>query len=292
MIKSINFNKKLKLMVALDLTDMDTVLLNYVSFLDSVWDIEHIYFIHNIKQSELIGLYDEFLEEEIEIEDIVNRSLKKTIKKNYTASVPHSLLITSDDYTEGILSHLAGQYKIDILIAGNKNELQGTGAVNRKLVRMLRAHLLLIPEEAGHSLKNVLVPTDFSTSSARSIKGGISLASRSGGKIEGLHIYSIPSVFFPYINTEKAIDKTQKHLEERIKQFRSRHKLPASFSIATRYRKDHSVAEAIERYAEKGSFDIIVVSVRGGSKIKALFVGSITNDLLTAAGGMPLLILQ
>ena len=292
MTKKINLENELKLMVALDLTEMDPILLEYVSFLCNVWNIEHLYFTHNIKQYKLYDLYDEFLEEGITVEDIVDRGLQKTIKKHYTASVPHSVLITSDDYTESILSHLAEEYKIDIMVTGNKDELQGTGALGQKLVRMLDANVLFVPEEAKHRIENVLVPTDFSAASARCFAVANSLVERSGGKIEGLHVYNIPSFFFPYINTEKAIDKTKVHLKEKVKQFRKRYKLSEQLPFKYTDRADLSVVEVIELHAEKGNFDIIVVSARGGNNITSLFVGSVTNDLLIRNRKMPLLVIR
>lgn len=292
MTKRINLENELKLMVALDLTEMDPILLEYVSFLCKVWNIEHLYFTHNIKQYKLYDLYDEFLEEGITVEDIVDRGLQRTIEKYYTADVPHTVLITSDDYTESIISHLAKEYKIDIMVLGNKDELQGTGALNQKLARMLEANVLLVPEEAKREMQNVLVPTDFSSSSARCFEVAKSLVERSGGVIEGLHVYNIPSFFFPYINTEKAIDKTKIHLKEKVVQFRKKYKLSEQIPFRYTYREDLSVVEAIENHAEKNDSDIIVVSARGGSKITNLFVGSITNDLLIRNRRMPLLVVR
>ncbi|HLV91711.1 MAG TPA: universal stress protein [Aequorivita sp.] len=292
MTKRINLENELKLMVALDLTEMDPILLEYVSFLCKVWNIEHLYFTHNIKQYKLYDLYDEFLEEGITVEDIVDRGLQRTIEKYYTADVPHTVLITSDDYTESIISHLAKEYKIDIMVLGNKDELQGTGALNQKLARMLEANVLLVPEEAKREMQNVLVPTDFSSSSARCFEVAKSLVERSGGMIEGLHVYNIPSFFFPYINTEKAIDKTKIHLKEKVVQFRKKFKLSEQIPFRYTYREDLSVVEAIENHAEKNDSDIIVVSARGGSKLTKLFVGSVTNDLLIRNRRMPLLVVR
>lgn len=292
MIKKIKLENQLKLMVALDLTKMDSILLGYVSFLCKVWNIEHLYFTHNIKQYKLYDLYDEFLEEGITVEDIVDRGLQKTISTHYTASVPHTVLITSDDYTESILTHLAEDYKIDIMVTGNKNELQGTGALSQKLVRMLGAHVLLVPEESKHLMEKVLVPTDFSSSSAECFEVANSLVERSGGKIEALHVYNIPSFFFPYINTEKAVDKTERHLKEKVQQFRKRYNLPEHLPFRYTDREDLSIVEAIELHAEKGEFDIIVVSTRGGNNITSLFVGGVTNDLLIRNRKMPLLVIH
>ncbi|MEO9077512.1 MAG: universal stress protein [Gelidibacter sp.] len=292
MTKKIKLENELKLMVALDLTEMDAILLRYVSFLCKVWNIEHLYFTHNIKQYKLYDLYDEFLEEGITVEDIVDRGLQRTIDTHYKASVPHTVLITSDDYTESILTHLAKEYKIDIMVTGNKDELQGTGALSQKLVRMLDAHVLLVPEEAKHKMENVLVPTDFSSASAKCFEVADSLVARSGGKIEALHVYNIPSFFFPYINTEKAIDKTERHLREKVQQFRKKYKLPEQLPFRYTDREDLSIVEAIELHAEKGEFDIIVISARGGNNITSLFIGGVTNDLLIRNRKMPLLVIR
>src|SRR5690554_2780062 len=292
MVRKKNLKTKLRLMVAMDLSEMDAILLNYVSFLCKVWGVEHIYFIHNIKQYKLESLQDSFLEEGISIEDIIDKELQRSIKEHYTADVPHTVLLTADDYTESILTHSSKEYLIDIIITGNKDELQGTGALNQKLVRMLDSNVLLVPEKTKHQLKKVLIPTDFSSASAQSFAEAQTLIASSQGEVEALHVYNIPSFFFPYINTEKAIDKTKKNLKEKVKQFRKRYKIAEEIPFKYIDRKDLSVVEAIELHAEKEDFDIIVVSARGTSKIASLFIGSVTNDLLIRNRDMPLLVIN
>lgn len=226
------------------------------------------------------------------MEDIVDCGLQKTIQTHYTGSAPHTLLITTDDYTESILSHLAKKYRIDMVVTGNKDELQGTGALSQKLVRMLDTHILLVPEEAKHTLNNVLIPTDFSSASAKCFGVAENLVAHSNGKIEALNVYNIPSFFYPYINTEKAIDKTKQHLQEKVKQFRKKFNLSENILFRYTQREDLSVVDAIELHAEKGDFDIIVLSARGGNKITSLFIGSITNDLLFRNLKTPLLVIK
>ena len=291
--KEISPEKELNVMVALDLTQMDPILLGYVRFLESVWNIKNLYFTHNIKQSALYNLYEEFIKEDIKIEEVIEQELQRSISDHYTGgTVSPNLLITSDNYTEGILTHLAKEYKIDLVIVGNKDALQGTGAMSQKLVRMLHCHLLLIPEETHHDIKKVLVPTDFSADSAKSFRAAQSLVQRSNGEIEGLHVYDIPSFFFPYIDTEKAIDRTKKHLHNRIAQFVNRHQLPATIEFKYLDKEELSIVEVIEQEAEEGDFDMIVVSARGANNITSLFIGSITNDLLLRNRKMPLLIVK
>ena len=287
-----DLKSNLKIMVALDLTKMDPILINYVNFLCTVWGMEHIYFVHNIKQYKLEGLQESFLEEGISIEDVIDKELQRAIKQYYTADIPYTVLLTSDDYTESILTHLSKEYKIDIMLTGNKDALQGTGAMSQKLVRMMDANVLLVPEKTRHQLSKVLIPTDFSSASAKSFEVTKTIIASSKGSIEALHVYNIPSFFFPYINTEKAIDKTRKQLKEKVQQFRKRYEVSEEVPFKYMDRKDLSVVEAIEQHAEKEDFDLIVVSARGGNNITSLFIGSVTNDLLIRNRRMPLLVIR
>ena len=53
-----SLDKELNLMVALDLTKMDPIIVKYTSFLSSLLKIKKVYFVHNIKQSDLYSLYE------------------------------------------------------------------------------------------------------------------------------------------------------------------------------------------------------------------------------------------
>lgn len=292
MSKPTMLDKELTLMVALDLTEMDPILCRYVSYLSSAWNIKQLYFAHNIKQSELYNLYEDFFTEDIDVENVVESELKRCISENYSGPVPHQLVITTDNYTEGIITHLAKEYKVDVVVTGNKDALQGTGGLSQKLVRMLPSHLLLVPEQAKESLNKILVPTDFSADSALSFLAARSLVESSKGEIEGFHVYDIPSFFFPYIDTEKAHDQTKKHLHTRFQQFNKKHRLPEYVQFKYTDKGDSSVAEMVEREAEKGGFDMVVVSARGANNITSLFIGSVTSDLLLKNRTMPLLVVK
>ncbi len=287
-----SLDKELNLMVALDLTKMDPIIVQYTSFLSNVLKIKKIFFVHNIKQSVLYNLYEDFISEDISVDKIVEDELKRTVAENYKGLAPQELIITSDDYTESVLTDLVEEHRIDIMIVGNKNELQGTGALSQKLVRMLDAHLLLVPEETEQALKKILVPTDFSADSALSFQAARRIAESTGAEIEALHAYGIPSFFFPYINTEKAHEETKKHLGSRFAQFRKKYLWSDNIHFNYVDKKDSSTVETIERVADKGKFNLIIVSIRGANNLTSFFVGSTTNDLLLRNRKMPLLVIK
>lgn len=292
MAKKQPIERELNIMVALDLTEMDPIMLQYVSYLSTAWNITNLYFTHNIKQSALYNLYEEFLKEDIKVDEIVERELKRTIAENYTGPAAHQLVITADNYTEGILTHLAKEYKINVVVAGKKSELQGTGALSQKLVRMLPCHLMLVPEETKNSLRRILVPTDFSADSAQSIEAARTLINVPDGEIEVFHVYDIPSFFFPYIDTDKAHNETRRHLATRFEQFRKKYELPDKIRFKYVDQGESSVVEIIEQEAEKGDFDLVVISARGANNLTSLFIGSITNDLLLRLNRRPLLVIK
>ncbi|WP_120182457.1 universal stress protein [Pelobium manganitolerans] len=288
----IKMNKELSVLLALDLTEMDAVLLRYISFLCSKWPIKKLYFVHNVKRSALHNLYEDLLKEGITIEGIVERELNRNIKAHFTGSCNYELLTTSDNYTESVLTELAEQYEVDAVMAGNKSEIQGTGILTQKLVRMLDCSLLLVPETTQNRLHKVLVPTDFSTASARSFDAARSLVENFDGGIEALHVYGIPSFFFPYIDFEQALDRTKLHLDTRMQQFIKKYELPRYIKFKFVDKEESSTVEVIEEEAGKGSFDMMIISAKGANNLTKLFVGSTTNDMLLRDRVMPLLVIK
>lgn len=284
--------KELNVMVALDLTKMDPILIRYVSFLNTIFNIKQLHFVHNLKQSVLYGLYEEFITEDIAIDVIVEEELKRSIANNYSGSGDHTLTITSDNYTESVLTDLAKQHKIDVMIVGNKSALQGTGALCQKLVRMLNSHLLMVPEKTQLLLDKILVPTDFSSDSALSIQAAATVARLSKGTVEALHVYGIPSFFFPYIDSEKAHEETKKHLNSRFLLYQKKHKLSEEMQFKYIDKKDSSIVETIELEAVQKNFNMIIVSARGANNLTSLFIGSTTNELIVRNRKMPLLVIK
>lgn len=290
--KKNTLDKNLNILVALDLTEMDAVLLRYVSFLNSIFSIQHIYFAHNIKQSVLNSLYDDIISEDIKIDEIVEQELARTIAKNYEGPASHSLIVTSDLYTESALTDLAKENNIDVVVTGHKTELKGTGGLPQKLVRMLNTHLLLVPEEAQPALNKILAPTDFSNNSVQALQAALLIAGQVKCEVESLHVYGIPSFYFPYIDSEKAHEQTRQHLHGRFVELQKKHGLPADVRFKYIDKKEYSVVEMIEREAQRGSFDMIVISARGANNLTTLFIGSTTNDLLLSNQKMPLLVIK
>lgn len=280
-----------RIMVALDLSNMDQILLNYISYLTEIWNVSHIDFIHNIKQSELHNILDDFVEDTFHLEDIIEREITRVVKKNFTGNTTYEVHIASDNYTESILSFFASENKIDLIVLGKKSELQGTGGVSLKLVNMIDCHMLLVPEEVENKLSNILVPTDFTANSAKSFQMALTLQEQQNCELQALNVFNIPQVYFPYIDRQKAIDKTQEHLNDRFRSFARRFDLK-DIPFTHFYREELSVVESIRKYAREENADMIIMSAKGGNKLTSLFIGSITKDMLLQDFRMPVMVVK
>lgn len=286
-----NMNKSLRIMIALDLSKMDKILIQYVNYLTSIWKVAHIDFIHNIKQTELHNIYEEIADENIVIDEVIERELQREIKKHYTGSANYDILVAADTYTESIFSYMAKKNKSDIVIVGKKSKMKGTGGMAQKLVRMLTCDMLLVPENVKNQLKNILLPTDFTANSVKAFRCARTIQKQNNSKLYTLHVYNIPSVYFPFIDREKAMDKTEAHLEAKYLAFCKRNNIEdVPFTLINH--DDLSVVEAIVRHSKKEKMDMIVVSARGGNKITSLFIGSITNELVLEDIPIPILVVK
>jgi len=278
-------------MVALDLSSMDKIVLNYLSYLTKIWNVAHVDFIHNIKQTELHNILDDFVEDDIQLEDIIERELSRLVKDNYTGSAAFDIHVASDNYTESILTYFANKNNIDLVILGKKSELKGTGGIGLKLINMLDCHMMLVPEEVKNSLDHILIPTDFTTNSAKSFQMAIQMQAQHDCKLQALYVFNILFVYFPYIDREKAIDKTQQHIETKFISFAKRFKLN-DIPFEHVYQENLSIGENIRDYAKKKGSDMIVMSAKGGNKLTSLFIGSITKEMLLQNFIAPLLIVK
>ncbi len=278
-----------QILVALDLSKLDEKLIQYASYIATIFQTEKVYFIHNIKQYRIGDLFEEQLES-IDLEDIIEEKLTKTIQDHFDAKVEWEFLISEDVYTESLIKYTANKYQIDLVIVGNKNRYKGSGAITGKLLRILKTDILSIPEEVNFPIKKGIITTDFSNASSKAIKKALFLEEKVSLNLELLHVFKLPQLYFPYLNIEKSIKKVEVHIEKQFRKYTKEYddrlktiKLSAG---------DVSVPEKIAQYAQKNKFDILFISSKGHNSYTSLMVGSVTEELFTHDLHIPLWVIK
>ncbi len=136
-------------------------------------------------------------------------------------------------------------------------------------------------------MKKILVPIDGSDTSIKAAQTAVDIAEKFGSEVTLLTVSYIPDEvynFYVKTNYEQLSGLAKAYADNNRKTLAT-----VEDKIDTKGVKiskkvvpgiDH---EAIVDEAEKGNFDLIVIGRRGYSKIKRLFVGSVTERVLNQA---------
>ncbi|MFO7978515.1 MAG: hypothetical protein R6U64_07630, partial [Bacteroidales bacterium] len=89
------------MLVCLDLTEMDEILIAYASFYCKKVPVEKVYFVHNIK---IYALGEDFMKEygNVDLATEVEKEIDNLVKKHFDDIVPHEVLVSEDPNTEVI----------------------------------------------------------------------------------------------------------------------------------------------------------------------------------------------
>ena len=279
-----------KILVALDLTSIDTDLIKYASFISETLKPAKVYFVHNIKKYEISELFKDQLKD-IDLDKLISEELDEKISANFKAKAETEVLISEDPYTESLINYIAHKYMIDLVIVGNKNKKKGTGVISDKLMRLLKCDILSVPANPELNLSRVWVGTDFSKDSRKTFQLTDILQQQAGAKITAVHIFNVPIQFTPYLDKEEMIPKIEKHTNEKFQKFLSKLGSKPDETRIIRGR-EASVSEKLISEARKSKAELLVVADKGGNVFSSLLVGSVTDELFNSEMDLPLWIVK
>jgi nucleotide-binding universal stress UspA family protein len=279
------------ILVALDLSDIDSTLIEYASFIAETLHVKKVYFVHNIKKFEISELFEEQLKD-INLDEIIGSELNEKVEQEFTSSVDWEVLISEDPYSESLISYIVNKYEIQLAIIGNKNKTKGTGVVSGKLLRMLKCSILSIPKNAKPNISNIWVGTDFSTASHKVFEVAENLQSIVAAEVKAVHVYNVPLQFSPYIPKEHLNSKIEIHLKEKYEKFIKKIGFKGSLTSEIIQGRDSGVAEKLRTKAEASGADLVMVADKGRNTFSSLLVGSVTEEIFNQDLEIPLWIVK
>lgn len=285
------------IMVTLDLTEMDDLLIRYAEFLSkTIDDIEKIFFIHNIKfdaRDDLTVFMDQLDKPLVEIvaESILEK-VEFVFSKNKKVPTYEVIIIEENISTPTAIAKVAKSKQVDWIIAGKKISYRGSGLILEKLLRIshLKASLLLLPETAYHSINNILIPTDFSKTSKQALELGLFIGQKTKAASSCLHVVSFPSFYFPSLPKVNLEPTLKKQAVSKWQQFQQG--FPAEIECEFTFNYDKSIAEMIYDYAIRSKKDLIIVGSKGKSGMTPFVLGRVTLQLMQLDLHVPLLVVK
>ncbi|MDX1601988.1 MAG: universal stress protein [Salinimicrobium sediminis] len=275
------------ILVALDLSDLDEVLIKYASFIAHRLRAEKVYFVHNIKKYEISELFEEQLKD-VNLDQVIGDELNDKVQEHFTAEVDWEVLISEDPYSESLIKYVVDKYAVQLAIVGNKKHEKGTGLVSGKLLRLLRCDILAVPRAAKPKIELIWAGTDLSPESRKVFNVTKILQESGGASLKLVHVYSVPVQFSPYVSPESMAPKVEKHVQEKINKFIKKLDYSEPIEPLVFLGRESGAAQKIIANIQKSEADLLVISDKGGNTFSPFAVGSVTEELFNANFGVPL----
>lgn len=284
------------LLVSLDLTRMDEVLIRYTSFLVKSLGAEKVRFVHVIQDAdapeEIASLYPEL---ERSLPELIEEELGKKLEENFDPDIEvDTEIFVKRGSVSDLVIERAREEKVDLAILGKKTGYRGKGILSGKILRLAHCNVLFVPEAARFGLQKLQVPLDLSEFSRGALTKALEVTDKSGGEVECQYVYSLPRQYFPYMQkVEKAEERSKKESQEACDRFigKSIGKRSNVRCVVT-HDLEGDVAESIYHRANLNGADLVVVGSKGRTDASSVLLGSTAEKLAGFEKSLPILIVK
>lgn len=287
-----------RILVALDLSELDPLLIQFASFITQTTGSEKVFFVNILRN---IHIPDEVLKEfPLLIKNAVadrRKEMTELVEKNFTrtGNIKLQYIVKEGQPVKKILQMVKDQ-DIDLVLAGKKTRLEGSGVLVQRLARRAGCNLLIVPEGSKPSIKKLLVPSDFSENSKLALETAILICENETEEAQIIvqNVYSVPA---GYHYTGKSIEEfteiMKKHARCDYQKFIRAIDLKG-VKIKDTYSRDHNDNKMTDIYdkAVSSKVDAIVMGAKGRTAATALFLGSIAERAVQMNKKFPLLIVR
>ncbi len=250
-----------KVVLALDLSNMDKLLIQYSQFLKAhLPNLEEVILYHNIRfdypdeAEALLSTLSEPLAKTVE--DKVRAKAKKILQHESFQVV----IEENDNSALGIVA-LQKRMGAELVIFGKKVTYEGSGyLIERVLYQKIASHVMVVPETAFHRVEQVLVPIEFTENSARAVIQAEHLAKSLDATYTCQHVYAIPNIYFPFVPVKDIEPEVKDNIQQRWKNFKNKYlKTIGEPKIELSYKSDQSIPQTILNYSFTNNMDLIVL---------------------------------
>ena len=272
-----------RLLICLDLTVTDDVLLQYTAMFAKAMNVEKLYFIHVVKSLEIPeALKKEFPEMDTPLDEtLVDRIRPKVDKYIDSKEIGYQIDIKDGNVTENILKWSKIK-QIDLIIMGRKKPDNGTGANPTRIANISLCSVLMVPNNPSVTLKHVFVAVDFSAYAHRAVSRALEVKQRCGAEVTVQNVYRVPT---GYHYTGKSYKEFAKIMSDNsirdLDMFTKKYDLDKSgFNYITTLDDDDKPADKIFVEASRQNADLIMIGSRGRTTAASLLLGSVAVALL------------
>ena len=284
-----------RLLVALDTSEMDEVLMRTAAQMTERFPIQKIYFLYVSRRLELP---EEVLNKYPDLAP-ADETVEYNLKERWKQHAPsNSNLEVEIEAVEGNpvdrLLRWVKTKKIDLLMMGRKTNLKGSGSIPNKLVKVAPCSILFVPENISNTFKRILVPIDYSEHSRFALEKGVQLGKSCDATLICQNVFVIPSGYHTTGKSREEFSEIMKENAEREYQhFMSSVDLEGvSTEVIFEENDDNDPADEIYNRALDSKADLIILGSKGRKGLSSLLLGSVASRVLEFAKSVPVLVVK
>jgi nucleotide-binding universal stress UspA family protein len=289
-----------KILVALDLSDLDEQLIKYSQSIAATFEATSIEFLHVcphfVYSEALASSFDSLIQEDLSWTRQVQTDLAKVIQPAFDAmtGIDVNISVTEGKPQEQLIA-MVREKQPDVLILGKKKGSEGTGIIARRIARKANCAIWFVPENATPQVKTILVPVDFSEYSARALKAALHFKEKMGEiQITTLHLIELPTTAYNINRNREGITLQLKAAAlKSYQRFLSNYQLDEKdFEFKMLFNDEFDVARYIQIMADRKESDLILMGATGHSRFDEFIFGSVTEKLITYEEKSPVLVVR
>lgn len=285
-----------RMLVAVDLTEMDRHVVKYASMVAGIFKMDAVYFLHITSSLELpeeirekygniLAPVDETLEKEVEA----------TVNEYFIqpANCDVKIEIQTGTVADEVLRY--ARVKVaDLIVLGRKKELVGSGLNAKRVARNSSSSIIFVPEHPSCQLSKILVAIDYSHHAKMAFEIGISLQKKSGAKLLSNNVYRVPVGYAKSGKTYAEFAKIMlRNAQKECERFFSKINLKGvEYEHTYILDDDPYPADKIYKKGVEEQVDMIILGSRGRSGSAAFLIGSVAEKLVIEDNDIPVFLVK
>ena len=288
-----------KLLVVLELSDKDEIIFQFVNRISAVLkdQLEHIAFLHVAEELDIPeAILEKYPGLIPSIDESINQAIEGKLESfEHIQHIKELSVSTLGGAKLQQIPEFIRENDIDLLIVNRNDDDDEEVKFLQKLIRRSSCSVALIPPSIPSSIKNLLVPMDFSNNSLMALDTAKTLCSKHDYMhIHGLHIFKLPHGYFKTgLTKDQFIDEMVNHARGEIDKFVKTTDVDEErFTMHYRQLNSNGIPYMINRYAFNQKIDAIVVGSRGGNTLSSFFLGRVTEALIDRDQYLPIIVVK
>lgn len=292
-----------QMLTGLELGPADPAVLDYLSHFMDYIPVGCAYFLHVMPEIPMFSSAMQEKQSDLLDRNAVSHGIMETMRRRVAESgIDQQTIQVQYDILEGdplaAMLTEAEDIQADLLVIGQQTDKAEHGIWAKNLVRQVRSHALIVPDRARWKMDRILVPVDFSAHSVAALRAAFALRKQLEipPEVIALNVYELPNL------SVYKVQRTREELREMLQEDRQmafsaflQEYLPADADqVKTEFLEKEvpGIAHYILDYAREQEVDFIVMGARGHSAVERLFLGSVTEKMLSQNDRIPTLVIK